>query len=142
MKKEVIANKKLTKDILDESGKKINKFYQERLKYFNEFRYELERNSRIIEERNDLLRDIIRHTGDDINENRTKINVLERDLERLNNLNQEYLDKINNLNQKYINKKNKYNKNINDLKDDLINEQYVRKELQKLYENLKMIIKN
>ena len=35
---DVRYNKKLTKDILDESGKKINKFYQERLKYFNEFR--------------------------------------------------------------------------------------------------------
>ena len=32
----VIDNKKLTKDILDESGKKINKFYQEKLKYHNE----------------------------------------------------------------------------------------------------------
>ena len=51
----IIDNKKLTKGILDESGKKINKFYQERLKYFNEFRYELERNSRIIEQRDYLL---------------------------------------------------------------------------------------
>ena len=57
--------------------KKINKFYQERLKYFNEFRYELERNSRITEQRDDLLRDIVRHTEDDINENQTKIDVLE-----------------------------------------------------------------
>ena len=105
LKKEIINNKKLTKDILDESGKKINKFYQERLKYFSEFRYELERNSGIIEKRDDLLRYIVRHTEDDINENQTKIDVLERDLERLNNLNQESLDKINNLNQKYLNKK-------------------------------------
>ena len=133
----IIDNKKLTKDMLDESGKKINKFYQERLKYFNEFRYELERNFRIIEKRDDLLRDIVRHTEDDINENQTKIDVLERDLERLNNVNQEYLNKINNLNQKYLNKENKYNKNFNYLKDDLIDEQYIRKELQKLYENLK-----
>ena len=71
LKKEVIDNKKLTKDILDESGKKITKFYQERLKYFNELRYELERNSRIIEKRDDLLRDIVTHTEDDINENQT-----------------------------------------------------------------------
>ena len=96
--------------------------------YFNEFRYELKRNSRIIEKSDDLLRDIVRHTEDDINENQTKTDVLERDLEGLNNLNQEYLDKIHNLNQKYLNKKNKYNKKINDLKDDLIDEQYVRKE--------------
>ena len=82
----------------------------------------MERNSRIIEKRDDLLRDIVRHTEDNINENQTKIDVLDRDLERLNYLNQEYLDKINNLNQKYLNKKNKYNKNINDLKDDLIDE--------------------
>ena len=133
LKKEIIDNKKLTKDILDELGKKINKFYQERLKYFNEFRYELERKSRIIEQKDDLLRDIVRHTGDDINENQTKIDVLQLDLEHLNNLNQEYLDKINNLNQEYLDKKNKYNENINDLKDDLIDKQYVRKEL---YENV------
>ena len=71
LKKELI-DKKLTKDISDESGKKINKFYEEQLKYFNEFRYELERNSRIIEQRDDLLRDIVRHTEDDINENQIK----------------------------------------------------------------------
>ena len=85
-----------------------------------------------MEKRDDLLRDIVTRTEDDINENQTYqtkikrksiLDVLERDLERLNNLNQEYLDKINNLNQKYLNKKNKYNKNINDLKDDLIDEQ-------------------
>ena len=80
LKKEVIDNKKLTKDILDESGKNINKFFQERLKYFNEFRYELERNSRIIEQRDDLLRNIVRHTEDDVNENQTKIDVLGQDL--------------------------------------------------------------
>ena len=30
LKKGVIENKKITKDILDEAGKKINKFYQEK----------------------------------------------------------------------------------------------------------------
>ena len=33
---EVIDNKKVTKDILDEAGKKINKFYQEKSMYYNE----------------------------------------------------------------------------------------------------------
>ena len=45
LKKETIDNKKITKDILDEAGKKINKFNQERLKYFNDLNYELEKNS-------------------------------------------------------------------------------------------------
>ena len=62
---------------------------------------------------------------------------MERDVECLNNLNQEYLNKINMYKQKLITKKNKYNENINDLKNDLIDEEYVRKELQKLYENIK-----
>ena len=36
-----------------------------------------------------------------------------------------------------INKKEKYDKNINNLKNDLIDQEYAREELQKLYENLK-----
>ena len=87
LKKEVRDNKKLTKDILDESGEKINKFYQEKLKYYNELEYEMERNSKIIEKRDNLLYDIARHIRDNINENEINKNVLERDVERLNNLN-------------------------------------------------------
>ena len=86
---------------MDESGERINKFYQEKLKYYNELEYEIERNSKIIEKRDDLLYDIIRHIRDDINENEINKNVLDRDVERLNNLNKEYLDEINNLNKKY-----------------------------------------
>ena len=48
LKKEAIDNKKITKDILDETGKKINQFYQERLKYFNNLNYELEKNSELL----------------------------------------------------------------------------------------------
>ena len=49
-KEEVKNNKKLTKDMLIDSGEKINKFYQERLKYLNELKYELERNSKLLKE--------------------------------------------------------------------------------------------
>ena len=31
-------NKKITKDILNDAGKKINKFYQEKSKYHNELK--------------------------------------------------------------------------------------------------------
>ena len=48
LKKETIDNKKITKYILDESGKRINKFYQERIKYFNDLNYELEKNSELL----------------------------------------------------------------------------------------------
>ena len=44
-----------------------------------------------------------------------------------------------------INKKDEYNKNINDLENYIIDEEYVRKELQKLYEDIKkdnIILKN
>ena len=43
------------------------------------------------------------------------INVLNRDIERLINLNNEYIDKIkylDDLNKKNLNKKNKYKKNL------------------------------
>ena len=101
LKKEVRDNKKLTKDILHESGERINKLYQEKLKYYNELEYKIERNSKIIEKRDDLLYDISRHIRDVINKNEINKNVLERDIEHLNNLNKKYLDKINNLNIKY-----------------------------------------
>ena len=136
IKKEIKDNKELTKDILDESGKKINKFYQEKLKYHNELKYELETNSKIIKQRDDIFKDIIRHTENDESEKQISIDVLSRDVERLNNLNEKYIDKNNNLDKEYLNKKNKYKKEINKLKDNLNNEQYVRKKLQNLYENL------
>ena len=101
LKKEVRDNKELTEDILYESGEKIDKFYKEKLKYYIELKYEIERNSKIIEERDNILYDISRHIRDNINENEINRNVLERDLERLINLNKEYLDEVNNLNKKY-----------------------------------------
>ena len=36
--------------MLIDSGEKINKFYQERLKYLNELKYKLERNSKLLKE--------------------------------------------------------------------------------------------
>ena len=51
LKKEVIDNKKLTKDILNESGEKINKFHQEKLKYNYKLEYEIERKNKIIKKR-------------------------------------------------------------------------------------------
>ena len=133
-------NKKITKDILNDAGKKINKFYQEKSKYHNELKYEIERNSEIIKERNDIFREIARHTMSDESDKQININVLNQDIERLINLNNEYIDKIkylDDLNEKNLNKKNKYKKIIKESKDNLSNEKNVRKELNKLYEALK-----
>ena len=116
LKKETMDNKKITKDILNDAGKKINKFYQEKSKYHNELKYEIERNFEIIKERNDILREIARHTISDESNKQISINVLNRDIERLINLNNEYIDKIkylDDLNEKNLNKKNKYKKKIN-----------------------------
>ena len=85
LKKEVRDNQELTEDILYESGEKIDKFYKEKLKYYNELKDKIERNSKIIEERDNILYDIARHIRDNINENEINRNVLEQDLERLNN---------------------------------------------------------
>ena len=104
-------NKKITKDILNDAGKKINKFYQEKSKYHNELKYEIERNSEIIKERNDIFREIARHTMSDESDKQININVLNQDIERLINLNNEYIDKtkyLDDLNEKKLNKKNKY----------------------------------
>ena len=134
-------NKKITKDILNDAGKRINKFYQEKSKYHNELKYEIERNYEIIKQRNDIFREIARHTMRDESDKQININVLNRDIERLINLNNEYVDKIkylDDLNEKNLNKKNKYKQKINELKDDLSNEKNVRKELNKLYEDLKI----
>ena len=140
LKKQTMDNKKITKDTLNDAGKKINKFYQEKSKYHNELKYEIERNSEIIKQRNDIFREIARHTRNDLSDKQISKNVLNRDIERLINLNHEYIDKIkylDDLNEKKFNKKNKYKKNINELKDNLSNEKNVRKELNKLYEDLK-----
>ena len=51
IKKKTMDNKKITKDILNDAGKKINNFYQEKLKYHNELKYEIERNSKIIKQK-------------------------------------------------------------------------------------------
>ena len=94
LKKEAMDNKKITKDVLNDAGKKINKFYQEKLKYHNELKYEIERNSEIIKQRNNIFREIARHTINDESDKQISINVLNRDIERLINLNNEYIDKI------------------------------------------------
>ena len=94
LKKEAMDNKKITKDILNDAGKKINKFYQEKSKYHNELKYEIERNSEIIKQRNDIFREIARHTMNDESDKKISINVLNRDIERLIKLNNEYIDKI------------------------------------------------
>ena len=110
LKKETMDNKKITKDILNDAGKKINKFYQEKSKYHNELKYEIERNSETIKERNDIFREIARHTMSDESDKQININVSNRDIERLINLNNEYIDKIkylDDLNEKNLNKKNK-----------------------------------
>ena len=126
LKKEVIDNKKMTKDILHEAGKKINKFYQEKSMYYNELKYELRKNSELIEERYDIFRDLPRHTRSDESEKQIVIDVLNRDIERLNNLNKENLNKV-----------YKYKEKIKKLNDNLSSEKKVKKELEKIYENLK-----
>ena len=113
-KKESVDNKKITKDILDETGK----LYQERLKYFNDLNYELEKNSELlkkIREKESLINDYIMHIRDNANQDRLEIDVLNRDIEHLNqdieglnNLNINYLDKINKYKERLINKKEKY----------------------------------
>ena len=76
--------------------------------YHNELKHELERNLEIIKEIDYLFSDIVRHTKNDENEKQINIDVLNRDIERLNNLNDEHL-----------NKEYKYKKEIKELKDNL-----------------------
>ena len=94
--------------------------------YHNELKHELEKNLKIIEQRDDIFRDIARHTRNDEGEKQINIDVLNQDIERLNNLNEEHL-----------NKEYKYKKEIKELKDNLNNEKNVKKKLEKIYENLK-----
>ena len=94
--------------------------------YHNELKHELERNLEIIKEREYIFSDIIRHIRNDESEKQINIDVLNRDIERLNNLNEEHL-----------NKECKYEKEIRELKDNLSNEKKVRKKFKKIYEDLK-----
>ena len=61
--------------------------------YYNELEYKLRRNSELIEQRDDIFKDIVRHTRSNLSENQTTIDVLNRDIERLNNLKEEHLNK-------------------------------------------------
>ena len=115
LKTEVIDSKKITEDILDEAGKKTNKFYQKKSMCHNELKHELERNLKVIKQRNDILRDIARHTRNDESEKlKLRYRTFNRDTELLNNLNEEHL-----------NKEYKYKKEIKELKDNLSNEKKV-----------------
>ena len=74
----------------------------------------MERNSETIKQRNDIFKEIARHTINDESDKQISINVLNRDIERLINLNNKYIDKIkylDDLNEKKLNKKYKYKKN-------------------------------
>ena len=94
--------------------------------YYNELEYGLRRNSQLIEQRDDIFRDIVRHTRSDQSEKQITIDVLNRDIERLNNLNEEHLNKV-----------YKYEEKIKKLKDNLSSEKKVKKELEKPYVDLK-----
>ena len=49
LKKEIKDNKDVTKDVLDEAGKNINKIHQEQLKYLYDFKLKLKENSNLLE---------------------------------------------------------------------------------------------
>ena len=98
LKKEVKDNKNLTKDVLDEAGKNFNKIHQERLKYLYDFKLKLKENFNLLEKiqiRNERLQEIARNYRDNFNLKDVKINVLNRDIDHLQNNNQESLDVIN-----------------------------------------------
>ena len=61
--------------------------------YHNELKHELKKFLEIIKERDEIFSDIVRHTTNDESEKQININFLNRDIERLNNLNEEYLNK-------------------------------------------------
>ena len=77
-----------------------------------------------------------RHIRDDVNESKIRIDVLNRDLDRLNYLNEEHLDTINEYKQKLIDEKTKYDEDINSFKNDIHTEKMLREKLLKRYENL------
>ena len=84
--------------------------------YHNELKHELEKKLKIIEQRDDIFRDIARHTGNYEGEKQTIIDVLNRDVQCLNNLNKEHL-----------NKGYKYEEKVEELKNDLSNEKKAKK---------------
>ena len=86
--------------------------------YYNELEYELRRNSKIIKQRDDIFTDIVRHTRSDQSEKQTTIDVLNRDIERLNNLNEEHLNKV-----------YKYEEKIKKLKYNLSSEQKTKDDI-------------
>ena len=61
--------------------------------YHNELKHELKRNLEIIKERDEIFSDIVRHIRNDESEKQINIDVLNRVIKRLNNLNKEYLNK-------------------------------------------------
>ena len=66
-----------------------------RLKYLNELKLKIEENFKLLEKikiRNERLYDVVRHSRDDMNEKDTRINISNRDIDRLKNINQEYLN--------------------------------------------------
>ena len=66
-----------------------------RLKYLNDLKLKIEENFKLLEKikiRNERLYDVVRHSRDDMNEKDTRINILNRDIDRLKNINQEYLN--------------------------------------------------
>ena len=88
--------------------------------YHNELKHELERNLEIIKKRDDIFKDIVRHTRSDESKKQTTIDVLNGDIERLNNLNEEYLNKV-----------YKYEEKIQRLKDNLSSEKKVYKKIRR-----------
>ena len=84
--------------------------------YYNELEYKLRTNSQLIEQRNDIFRDIVRHTRSNQSEEQIIIDVLNQDIERLNNLNEEHLNKV-----------YKYEEKNKKLKDNLSTEKKVKK---------------
>ena len=125
--------------MLIDSGKKINKFYQERLKYFNELKYELERNSKLLEEiekQDNFICEQNRHIRDYVNQSATRIGLSDQDLDRLNNLTQEYSDTIDEYKQKLIDEKIKCDRDIDNFKNYFYTEKELKEYLSKRYENL------
>ena len=125
--------------MLIDSGKKINKFYQERLKYFNELKYELERNSKLLEEiekQDNFICEQNRHIRDYVNQSATRIGLSNQDLDRLNNLTQEYSDTIDEYKQKLIDEKIKCDRDIDNFKNYFYTEKELKEYLSKRYENL------
>ena len=84
--------------------------------YYNELENELRKNSKLIEQRDNIFKDIVRHTRSDESEKQIIIDVLNRDIERLNNINEEHL-----------NKGYKYEEKIKELKNNLSNEKNAKK---------------